>query len=147
MCGVEVCIRFGQEGGKPTFELVGKCCAICRDAKSRSQNTFLTSCSGQRRNELSYRFLVLLGLILSLTFFLKTYDHSFRVRWVRSPEERQILLEGNPSFVIAHLLGHESAGSLRSLLVRRGWTNAVSADISNDDSDLQVPKFLSYIHI
>lgn len=72
--------------------------------------------------------------------------HSFRVRWVQSPEERQILREGDPSSVVAHLLGHESAGSLRSLLVRRGWTNAVSADISNDDSDLQVPNILLYSH-
>lgn len=65
---------------------------------------------------------------------------------MRTPEERQKLREGNPSFVVAHLLGHESAGSLRSLLVRRGWTNAVSAEVSNDDSDLQVQTSLCEIY-
>ena len=60
-----------------------------------------------------------------------------RPRWVRSPEEREQLKDGSPSFVVEHLLGHESAGSLRSALVRRGWANTVTATVQNDDSDLQ----------
>lgn len=61
---------------------------------------------------------------------------------MRSPEEREQLKDGSPSFVVEHLLGHESAGSLRSALVRRGWANTVTATVQNDDSDLQACSLL-----
>ncbi|KAJ1386221.1 Metalloenzyme, LuxS/M16 peptidase-like protein, partial [Ochromonadaceae sp. CCMP2298] len=41
-------------------------------------------------------------------------------------------------FAIAHLLGHEGAGSLRSLLVKRGWINSIGAYVGNDVSDMQL---------
>jgi len=58
--------------------------------------------------------------------------------WIKSPDMRGRLLRTKPEAVVAHLVGHEGAGSLRSLLISKGWANGVGAAISNDVSDLQM---------
>lgn len=57
---------------------------------------------------------------------------------MRSLAEKRRLQKGSPSTVVAHLLGHEGPGSVRSLLVKKGWANAVQAALGNEVSDLQV---------
>jgi len=57
--------------------------------------------------------------------------------WVRSPSERAELQAASPSLVVADLLGHEGKGSVRALLLARGWINAVQAAVSTDIADLQ----------
>ena len=40
-----------------------------------------------------------------------------------------------PSSILSHLVGHEGAGSLLSLLKSRGWVNELSAGLWNDNHD------------
>lgn len=48
------------------------------------------------------------------------------------------LQQQRPDLLLAHLLGHEGRGSLRSLLVDEcGWANGLSAYLSHEQSDLQ----------
>ena len=58
--------------------------------------------------------------------------------WIRDKSSRGSILRSKPESIVAHLLGHEGVGSLRSLLVSKGWVNNVGAAISNDVSDLQM---------
>lgn len=58
--------------------------------------------------------------------------------WIQNPEERKQLLFTRPETVISHLIGHESEGSLRSLLVNKGWVNGVQASVGNDVADMQM---------
>jgi insulysin len=57
---------------------------------------------------------------------------------IPSPESRRRLLATKSESIVAHLIGHEGVGSIRSILVDRGWGNAVQASISNDISDVQL---------
>jgi len=57
--------------------------------------------------------------------------------WVLDATQREALLRGKPDQIVAHLLGHEGRGSLRSFLVARGWGNGVQASVGTDVSDLQ----------
>lgn len=58
--------------------------------------------------------------------------------WVLSPAERANIHYLKPEAVISHLLGHEGEGSLRSLLVHKGWCNGLQSYVGNDISDLQM---------
>jgi len=58
--------------------------------------------------------------------------------WIQTPSMRSFLLRTKPESIVAHLLGHEGEGSLRSYLIRKGFANGVGASISNDVSDLQM---------
>jgi len=57
---------------------------------------------------------------------------------VSSADEREELLAIKPEAFVAHLIGHEGKGSLRSLLVAKGWANGVGASTSTDISDMQL---------
>ena len=57
--------------------------------------------------------------------------------WVLDATQRAALLRSKPDQIVAHLLGHEGRGSLRSFLVARGWGNGVQASVGTDVSDLQ----------
>ena len=57
--------------------------------------------------------------------------------WIKSQDEKYVLLKTKPELVISHLLGHEGIGSVRSLLVKNGWCNDISAATSIEISDCQ----------
>jgi insulysin len=58
--------------------------------------------------------------------------------WVKNEAQRDILLRTKPEQIVSHLIGHEGKGSVRSLLVEKGWGNGVSAAITNDVTDMQI---------
>lgn len=58
--------------------------------------------------------------------------------WVKNQAERDGLLLAKPEQLVAHLLGHEGKGSIRSLLVEKGWGNSVQAAVTNDVTDMQM---------
>ena len=58
--------------------------------------------------------------------------------WVKDQAERDVLLRSKPEQVVAHLIGHEGKGSVRSLLVGKGWGNSVQAAVTNDVTDMQM---------
>lgn len=58
--------------------------------------------------------------------------------WVKDQSERDALLRSKPEQVVAHLIGHEGKGSVRSLLVGKGWGNSVQAAVTNDVTDMQM---------
>ena len=62
--------------------------------------------------------------------------------WVKNQGERDILLRTKPEQVVAHLIGHEGKGSLRSLIVSKGWGNSVQAAVTNDVTDMQMVSLL-----
>ena len=43
--------------------------------------------------------------------------------------------KAKPASILSHLVGHEGAGSLLSLLKSRGWVNELSAGLWNDNHD------------
>ena len=49
--------------------------------------------------------------------------------------------------VVAHLIGHEGKGSVRSLLVEKGWGNSVQAAVTNDITDMQMVSYVFCMHI
>ena len=57
--------------------------------------------------------------------------------WIKSQDEKYVMLKTKPELVISHLLGHEGIGSIRSLLVKNGWCNDISASTSIEISDCQ----------
>lgn len=57
--------------------------------------------------------------------------------WIKSQEEKYLLLKAKPELIISHLLGHEGVGSIRSLLIKNGWCNGISAAPSIEISDCQ----------
>jgi len=57
--------------------------------------------------------------------------------WVASPELKKRWIDSKPESILAHLIGHEGEGSLRSLIVAKGWGNGVSASLGLDVSDLE----------
>ena len=58
--------------------------------------------------------------------------------WVKDQTERDVLLRAKPEQIVAHLIGHEGKGSVRSLLVEKGWGNTVQAAVTNDVTDMQM---------
>ena len=58
--------------------------------------------------------------------------------WIKDQTERDVLLRTKPEQVVAHLIGHEGKGSVRSLLVAKGWGNSVQAAVTNDITDMQM---------
>jgi secreted Zn-dependent insulinase-like peptidase len=58
--------------------------------------------------------------------------------WVKNQAERNELLLAKPEQLVAHLIGHEGKGSIRSLLVAKGWGNSVQAAVTNDVTDMQM---------
>jgi secreted Zn-dependent insulinase-like peptidase len=47
------------------------------------------------------------------------------------------LREGLPGLVVADLLGHEGPGSVKALLLARGWASAVQASAGPGCADLE----------
>ena len=62
--------------------------------------------------------------------------------WIKDQAERDVLLKTKPEQVVAHLIGHEGKGSVRSLLVAKGWGNSVQAAVTNDITDMQMVRTL-----
>jgi insulysin len=58
--------------------------------------------------------------------------------WIPSPADKENYLYKKPESIVAHLLGHEGKGSLRSYLVAKGWANGVQAAVTSDLSDTQI---------
>ena len=58
--------------------------------------------------------------------------------WIKSSAERIKLQNSKPEGIIAHLIGHEGKGSLKSLLTEKSWANGIQSNIANDVSDLQM---------
>jgi insulysin len=58
--------------------------------------------------------------------------------WIKTPDKRQRLQLARPEVVLSHLIGHESTGSVRSFLIKKGWANGIQASVGNDVADMQV---------
>lgn len=58
--------------------------------------------------------------------------------WIHDASEKEVYLRYKPESIIAHLLGHEGVGSLRSYLVHKGWINGIQASVTADLSDTQM---------
>ena len=58
--------------------------------------------------------------------------------WIPTPELKSKWLDSKPETILAHLLGHEGAGSLRSWIVSKGWGNGVSCNVEIDIADMEL---------
>ena len=58
--------------------------------------------------------------------------------WIPTPELKSRWLNSKPETILAHLLGHEGAGSLRSWIVSKGWGNGVACNVEIDIADMEL---------
>ena len=58
--------------------------------------------------------------------------------WIPRPELKRRYLDSKPETILAHLLGHEGAGSIRSWIINKGWGNGVQASVGIDISDMEL---------
>lgn len=58
--------------------------------------------------------------------------------WIPTPELKKKWLDSKPETILAHLLGHEGKGSLRSWIVSKGWGNGVACNVEIDIADMEL---------
>jgi insulysin len=77
-----------------------------------------------------------LGIIRETVPLLES--HSLKLSFAAPPLDDPLLKDSRPYRVISHILGHESPGSLHSLLNQEGWLTGLSSGIGIDTSDFSL---------